>query len=168
VKLEYTHALQEYDIYRDELEALRNKIEFYQESFNSMQIVAPISGIIMTKIENKLGTFVKKGDEIGEVANMDEYYLELAINEKYINHFTVGDKASIRFSSYPQKHVSGKVVKIQHAAWEKVKKVLVKENVINVLILPEDTYFAVKPGMTANIKIHCGKIGFRWNHFVAD
>jgi len=146
VKLDYTHSLQEYDIYKDELETLRSQIDYYQQSFDNMKIIAPISGIILTEIENKLGTFARKGDEICRVANMDDFILELPINEKYIDSIPIGTKATIRFSSYPHIPIDGTVTKIQHTAWEKLKKVLVKEYVINMYIQLENPDFVLNRG----------------------
>lgn len=165
VRLEYTHAQQEYDIHRDEMETLRNKINYHQGALHKMKISAPIAGIILTKVENKLGTFVRKGDELCQIANMDDYLLEVPINERLIDNVVVGQAATIRFSAYPDRALSGRVVEIQHTAWEKLKKVLVKEQVINVMLQvnkKERELFPIKPGMTAYIKIHSGKIGLRW------
>jgi len=166
VRLEYTHAQQEYDIYRDEMETLRSKINFHQEALHKMKITAPIAGMILTKVENKLGTFVRKGDEVCQIANMDNYLLELPINERVIDNVVVGERTTIRFSAYPDRALYGKVIEIQHTAWEKLKKVLVKEHVINVLIQLDKEYrdiLPIKPGMTAYVKIHSGKIGLRWS-----
>ncbi|MFH1385302.1 MAG: HlyD family efflux transporter periplasmic adaptor subunit [Candidatus Omnitrophota bacterium] len=162
IKLEYAHELQEYDIYKDEMETLRNKTNYLQEALGHMNILAPISGILLTKIENKQGTFVKRGDIICQIGNMNDFLLELPINEKFIDNFSVGEKATIRFSAYAHKPVNGTVIKIQHTAWEKLKKVLVKENVITVIIKPDDMSLPVKPGMSAHVKIHSGHVRFRW------
>jgi multidrug resistance efflux pump len=165
VRLEYTHAQQEYDIYRDEMETLRNKINYHQGALHKMKISAPISGIILTKVENKLGTFVRKGDELCQIANMDNYLLELPINERLIDNVVAGQVATIRFSAYPDRALSGTVIEIQHTAWEKLKKILVTEQVINVMIQideKERDLFPIKPGMTAYVKIHSGKISLRW------
>ena len=131
-------------------------------SLKNLKIHAPISGIVLTKIENKLGTFVRKGDEICQIGNMNNYLLELPINEKYIDRVTVGHNATIRFSAFSHMPVDGTVVKVQHTAWEKLKKVLVKEQVINVYIQPNDLSSPVKPGMTAHVKVHSGRVYFRW------
>ncbi len=162
VKLDYTQALQEYQINQDEMQTLRSKINYLQEAIKNLRIIAPISGIVLTKIENKLGTFVRKGDEICQIGSMENFLMELPINEKYIDRIAIGEDATIRFSAFAHKPVRGKVIKVQHTAWEKLKKVLVKERVINVYIKPQHVSMPVKPGMTANIKIHSGRIYLRW------
>jgi len=161
VKLEYTHVLQEYDIYQDEMDTLRSTINYYQNALQKLKIVASMSGIILTKIENNLGAFVRTGDSVCKIANMEGYLLELPVNEKVINNFVVGEEATIRFNAFPRSPITGTVIKIEHTAWEKLKKVLVKERVINVHIQPDANTLDIKPGMTAHIKIHSGKIRFR-------
>jgi multidrug resistance efflux pump len=161
-KLEYTHSQQEYDIYRDEMEGLRSKINYCQKAYRNMKVVSPIAGMILTPLENKLGTFVRMGDEICEVGDMENWLLELSINEKDIHNFKVGDKVTIRFPAFPHKPVPGNVVQVQHMVREKTRKVLVTENVVSVFIEPAKRDLAVKPQMTADVKIHCGKIRFRW------
>jgi len=162
VKLDYTHALQEYQINQDEMQSLRGRINYLQEAIKNLKVNAPISGIILTKIENKLGTFVKKGDEICRIGNMDNFLLEFPINEKYIDNIEIAQEATIRFSAFAHNPVDGQVVKVEQTAWEKLKKVLVKEQVINVYIQPNDLSIPVKPGMTAHIKIHSGRVYLRW------
>jgi len=165
VRLEYTHAQQEYDIYQDELENLRSKLNSVQHALYQMEVDAPITGIILTKIENKLGTFARKGDELCQIANMDGFLLELPINERVIDNVSVGQEATVRFSAFPQLPIHAEVVEIQHTAWEKLKKVLVKENVLNVYIrLTDEQLPPVKPGMTAYVKIHSGNMAFVWSN----
>ncbi len=161
IELDYNNDLQEYKIQQDEMKKFKNKVDCLEEALKNTQLIAPISGTIITKIENKIGTFVDEGDEICEIACMDEVLLEFPITEKVLKKITVGDDVSIRFSIYPNKTVKGKVVKIHHVAWEKLKKVLVKENVINVLIKPDSMPFELKSGMTARVKIYCGRIGIK-------
>jgi len=161
-KLEYTHSQQQYDIYRDEMESLRSNINYCQKAYRNMKVTAPIAGMILTPIENKLGTFVRTGDEICDVGNMENWLLEFSINEKDIHNVKVGDKATIRFPAFPHKPVTGHVVQVQHMVREKTRKVLVTENVISVFIEPVERELAVKPQMTADVKVHCGKVRLRW------
>lgn len=169
-KLDYTHSQQEYNIYQDEIQSLRAKLDYYNMALNNLKVSAPISGVILTEIENKLGTYVKQGDEICQIANMDNYLLEFPINEKFIDAVSIDTRASIHFPAFPRIRATGTITKIQHNAWEKVKKVLVIENVINVYIKPIDLSLPVKPGMTAYVKIHSGGIHLRWStiHFLKE
>jgi len=161
IKLDYDSELQEFNIYKDQKEALENEIEYLNESLENTKIVSPITGIIVDNIEDRIGTYVEEGDKICEIANVDEVFLELPVDEKVIKRIKVGDDVSVSFLSYPDKPISGKVVKIHHVAWEKLRKVVVKENVINVLIRPDSMPFQPKIGMRAEVKIHCGKLGLQ-------
>jgi len=161
LKLEHDTARKEYEMNGFELESARNKAAMLKRSLANLEIRAPMPGVMITKIEDKPGTYAAKGQVICEIAYLNSVILEFPVKEPVLRNISVGDSVTVRFNVDSGRPLKGRVVKIHHVAWERLEKVLVKENVINVLIETEDIPFELRPGMTAQVRIHSGKIGIR-------
>jgi HlyD family secretion protein len=169
--LDYEFADLEYKKNIKKLSSLQANIEHLEAAIENANIIAPFDGVIMDQLGNFIGTYIEKGDKICEVADLSNVALEFPVYERCIRKIKSGQKVSISFSAYPGLNTQGEVVSMQPAAWEKVEKVWVKENVINVRIKVDETPFEIKSGMTANVKIYTGrnKLGrILFDKFFAD
>jgi RND family efflux transporter MFP subunit len=154
--LDYEFAEIEYKKNIKKIDNLEATIEYLEEAINDSNVKAPFEGVIMDQLGNILGTYIEKGDMLCEIADLSNVVLEFPVYERYIRKIEPGQSASVTFSAYPGYRTEAKVISMQPAAWEKVEKVWVKENVINVRIKVDKTPFEIKSGMTANVKIFTG------------
>ena len=80
-------------------------------------IRAPHGGVVTTpKLREKLGAFVKEGDLIAEVHEVETMKAEVAVSEREIGTVRVGMPASIRFRAFPDRTFTGTVTAIAPAA----------------------------------------------------
>ena len=153
-EFEYHEILQQIGIKETSLASLTSKITFYEKMREIGTVRAPIDGVILTKISDQLATYFKKGDELCRLADMGQVVLELPVFENQLRRIRVGQEAKIRFYAYPDKVFKGEVTGIEPSAYEKVEKVWVKENVVNVQIkVEEELPFVVRSGTTAKVSV---------------
>ncbi len=154
VDLELEYTKKECDIAHDRVGYLGKKIELLKKRKENTTLIAPIAGVVSFKRQEKVGAFFNRGDEICEVADMSGILLEVQVDERSVKRIEEGMPVAVRFHAITAGKTKGSVYKIHHVAWERVRKVWVKENVVNVLIKPDHIPAGVKRGMTAAIKIH--------------
>jgi RND family efflux transporter MFP subunit len=155
--LDYEFAQLEYKKNIKKMSNLQAQREHLEGAIENSSVKAPFEGVVMDQLGNLVGTYIEKGDKLCEIADLSNVALEFPVYERYIRKIKPNQKVSITFSAYPGLKAEGEVMSLQPAAWEKVEKVWVKENVINVRIKVNEAPFEIKSGMTANVKIYTGK-----------
>jgi len=155
--LDYEFAQLEYKKNIKKISNLQAQKEHLEGGIENSNVKAPFEGVVMDQLGNLVGTYIEKGDKLCEIADLSNVALEFPVYERYIRKIKPGQKVSITFSAYPGLKAEGEVLSLQPAAWEKVEKVWVKENVINVRIKVDKAPFEIKSGMTANVRIYTGK-----------
>ncbi|MFQ5657068.1 MAG: efflux RND transporter periplasmic adaptor subunit [Candidatus Methylomirabilales bacterium] len=135
------------------LEAQRRYLE---EQLQRVRIVSPISGVITTpKLKEKIGQHVNKGDLIAQVHKLKTVMAEIPVSEKEIADVQVGQRVMLKARAYPGKSFYGNVTSIAATATTEdegrgAKTILVATEIDNASLL-------LKPEMTGNAKIFCGK-----------
>ncbi|HEY3225786.1 MAG TPA: HlyD family efflux transporter periplasmic adaptor subunit, partial [Planctomycetota bacterium] len=77
----------------------------------------PHPGVVTTPhLRERIGEFVKEGDLIAEVHEIDTLKAEVAVPEREIGSVRVGMAASIRFRAFPERTFAGTVTAIAPAA----------------------------------------------------
>ena len=128
------------------------------EQLRLLNVASPISGIVTTptkQLNEMIGQHVMKGDLIAEVRELTTVTAEISVSEKEIADVGVGQQVMLKARSYPEKSFEGKVLGISTTAAAKLdggvgSTVLVLTQLDNPLLL-------LKPDMTGNAKIFCGK-----------
>ncbi len=162
-ELDYNQTVLEFDIKNKKLEGLKVRIAFLQEELAHSQVTAPIDGTILGPIANMRGKWLSKGSEMCQIFDPTSVLLEFPVYENQVRNIAVGQKAHVRFIAFDSQGYDGQVQGMLPVAWEKLEKVWVKENVVNVMIKTETTPSGLKPGMTAKVKILCGRTLFgKW------
>ncbi len=154
-QLEHNQTVLELEIKQKRLEALKVKIAHLQEELSHSIVRAPIAGILVGGLYNKKGKWLAKGMELCQVFDPHAMLLELPVYERDVRFVRPGQKAAARFHAFGGRY-RGQVTDIRPVAWEKLEKVWVKENVINVMIQMRDIPEGLKPGMSANVAIYAG------------
>lgn len=136
-----TAAQKEYDKSRAELDRIEEVYRIYGLKEGSLfNITAPISGFIFYKdITQNEQLRSDKADIIFSIAQIDEVWVLVNVNESDIAKVKVGFEAEVKTISYPEKIFSGKVDRIFNAIDPSTKamKILVKIHNPDLLLKPE-------------------------------
>lgn len=150
----YQSVLQEINMQKTRLENLRERIHYFETLKQIGTVKAPMDGIVMTKVSNKLSTYFMKGEEILKIANMDDAKLTMPVLEHQLWRLREGAPVKVKFFSYPDQVFTGKIESFQYSAYQKTEKVWVKEGAVDAVIrLDRKIPFAVKSGMTAKVTV---------------
>jgi multidrug resistance efflux pump len=129
---------------------------YLDEQLRRARVVSPIAGVVTTpKLRGKTGQHVEQGDLIAEVHELKTVTAEIPISEKEIADVDVGHQVLLKARAYPDQSFYGKVTSIAPTAatrdeWQAVKTILVTTEIENASLV-------LKPEMTGNAKILCGK-----------
>ena len=156
-QLDHSQTILELDIKDKKLESLRVKIAFLQEELAHSIVKAPLTGTIVGKIGNKKGKWLSKGTELCQIFDPGGMLLEVPVYEKEVRHVRAGQHTQAKFHAFGGESYRGIVQDIRPVAWERLEKVWVKENVINVMVKTESSPQGLKPGMSADVTILCGR-----------
>ena len=93
-----------------QLDQTLREIKYYQNQLNHTRILAPVDGVLITpKIEEKIGSLLKKGEEFCMLADMSPARAELAIDEGDISYLSEGQRIRLKMNAYPTKRFFGEV-----------------------------------------------------------
>jgi multidrug resistance efflux pump len=141
---------------RAEVARLASQRGYLEEQLQLLKVVSPISGVITTaKLKEKIGQHVKKGDLIAQVHELKTVRVEIPISEREIADVKLGHRVVLKARAYPGSSFSGKVTAIAPVAAKEDegrggKAILITTQIDNASLL-------LKPEMTGNAKIFCGK-----------
>ncbi len=136
-----------------EIERLQSTYEFYSDQVARTRIVAPIRGVVSTHhVKDKAGEFVEAGDEVCQIVDCRTMLLEIPVSEKDVTEVTVGQRVKFRARSIPKVAFHGRVVAVSPVAGKNTER-----TVVTVTSELENPEFLLRPGMTGNAKIYCGK-----------
>jgi RND family efflux transporter MFP subunit len=91
------------DQFREELELLRQELE-------KTRIAAPVDGVILTpRLEQKVGTLLRKGEEFCRIADMREVAVEVLVPETEVAEIAEGQRVRLKMDSFPTETFIGRV-----------------------------------------------------------
>ncbi|MCJ7507403.1 MAG: efflux RND transporter periplasmic adaptor subunit, partial [candidate division Zixibacteria bacterium] len=114
-----------------------------KEQMASSQIKSPISGMV---------TSIQQQTNLISIANLDTVRVSIKVSEKDLDAICVGQKTKLKVRSYPWISFYGKVTKISNQAQEGSSK-----NIFLITSKVPNPELQLKPGMTGQAKIYCGK-----------
>ena len=115
---EYQRAIAESDrtrvqILRAEMEQSQARIDLLDEQLARIEIRAPFEGLVVRgDLSQMLGAPVQRGDVLFEVAPLDEYRIQLRVDERDINEVAVGQSGTLILSSLPAMPLGFRVTKL--------------------------------------------------------
>ena len=147
----------------EEIEAIGAEIarltanrSYVQEELHSVNVTSPIAGIITTpKLKEMIGRQVKKGDLIAKVHALSTVNVEIAVPEKEISDVRVGQKLFLRARALPDVSFAGRVASIAPTVAVPGEGQI--ERTVTVSTILDNSSFRLKPEMTGNAKILCGR-----------
>ncbi len=160
-RLKYNNARHELEISKQETGMLLKRREYLLKSVEMTRVKSPMDGVVVGRLKDKSASVVEKGEEICQIVDNSKFILEFPIEEKKIQYAKIGLPAVIRFYAFPERTYGGELKEIRPIFWEKEDRLIVKENVINVIIeFKGDVPKGLRTGMSAFVNINTGKTCF--------
>lgn len=146
------------------------QLRLIEQQLQRTQLLAPIDGIIVSDdISQKQGAPVKQGDVLFELAAVNDFIVQLFVDERDIAALLPGQEGQVKLSSLPNQLFSARVKTITP-----ISEVREGRNYFRVeLLLVADAASdddsiknLLRPGMTGSGKITVGKraLGWIWFH----
>ncbi len=111
--------------------------------FAKTRIVAPFDGIVGAR-KVSVGTFLRTGNPITELANIDEIRVNFSAPERYLSQLSRGAEVTVSTTAYPGYEVKGKIIAIEPVLDPGTRNARVVARVPN----PGRKF---RPGMSANV-----------------
>ena len=166
---------------KEEIEALQAELTssetqraFLQQQLEGTRVLSPATGIVATpsRLLKELNRqLVKKGDLIAKVYALNKVSAQILISEKEIAGIAVGQKVELRARAYPSETFEGIVTSIatsaqgtsgsEEAPATTSATSATGSKTIVVTTEIENQSLLLKPGMTGQAKIFCGRRSVR-------
>jgi multidrug efflux pump subunit AcrA (membrane-fusion protein) len=129
---------------------------YLDEQLGRVKVVSPISGVVTThKLKEKIGQHVNRGDLIAKVFEVKTVTAEIDIPEKEVADIKVGQSVLVKARAYPERSFHGKVSAVAPTA-SKEDLQGAGRTILVTTQLDNDSQL-LKPEMTGNAKVYCGK-----------
>ncbi|HVP36781.1 MAG TPA: efflux RND transporter periplasmic adaptor subunit [Terriglobales bacterium] len=126
-----------------EISRLEAKAKFYKDQLTASDLKSPISGIV---------THLRPAENLLRIANYDTMRVLVPVSEKDMDIVKLDQKVKAKVRSFPFKTFSGAVTRISHQGEEYKNK-----EVFMITSKIDNSDLLLKPGMTGQAKIYCGK-----------
>jgi membrane fusion protein (multidrug efflux system) len=111
--------------------------------FAKTRVLAPFDGMIGSR-KVSVGTFLRAGQAITELANIDDIRVNFSAPERFLSHLSRGAEVTISTTAYPGNTLEGKIIVIEPVLDPTTRSARVVARVSN----PGRRF---RPGMSANI-----------------
>jgi membrane fusion protein (multidrug efflux system) len=118
---------------------------FARSRFLKTRITAPFEGIVGTR-KVSVGTFLRTGQAITELANLDQIRVEFSAPERFIPQLRKNADVTVSTPVYPGHEVKGKIIAIEPVLDPETRSV-------HVLALVKNPGQKFRPGMSANVTV---------------
>lgn len=142
-----------------EIESAQKETEYLKSRADALELKAPFDGMLLTDPSDHVGSPIKEGEFVLEIADPKTYFLEFLIPEKDIEKIKVGDKVRARFRAFPWKTYAGEISRIAPRTTEEIERVFKVRHVIPCEIKLHEIPAGVRYGMRAHIKIQSRRKG---------
>jgi len=127
------------------LKVAEANLELSKARFNKTKIVAPFSGMVGTR-DVSIGTFLRTGQEITELANLDEIRIKFSVPERFLAKLIIGAEVIVSSNVYPGYQIKGNLIAIEPILDSQTRNVQVVAKMKN----PGQRF---RPGMSANVSV---------------
>jgi membrane fusion protein (multidrug efflux system) len=125
------------------LKVARANYELAKARLAKTRVVAPFDGFVGTR-KVSVGTFLRTGQEITELANLNEIRVSFSAPERYLAQLKRGAKVIVSSTVFPGYELSGNIIAIEPILDSETRNVNVVARVRN----PGQKF---RPGMSANV-----------------
>ena len=131
---------------------LREELRYLQNLRESLRIVSPISGVIVTpRLANKVGDYFDEGELICEIEAPDSFEVEISLDEERVAHVRPGQPVRLKARALPFEVVEAEVSGVAPRA----TKDEIKTRVSVYASIPKGT--GLRSGMSGYARIDCGR-----------
>ncbi len=142
---------------REREQLLHEKKEAERE-VERLVLKTPIQGTIVTpRLEDRVGSFAKKGSLFCVVANIDQVRVQIPVREYDIDDVEVGQKVLLKVIAYPSETFEGQVEKISPASAERVEALEGTFTNFTVDVVIDNKHKKLVSGMSGYAKILAGR-----------
>ena len=127
------------------LKVAEANLELAKTRLSKTKIVAPFNGIIGAR-KVSVGTFLRTGQEITQLANLDQIRVSFSVPERFLGQLKRNAEVTVYSSVYPGYEVKGKIIAIEPILDSETRNVQVVAKVFN----PGRKFH---PGMSANVAV---------------
>jgi membrane fusion protein (multidrug efflux system) len=128
-----------------DLKVAEANLNFAKARLNKAHIVAPFSGSIGAR-KISVGTFLRTGDAITELANLNEIRVSFSAPERFLSQLKRGAEVTVSSPVYPGHEVKGKIIAIDPVIDSGTRTAQITARVQN----PDQKF---RSGMSANISV---------------
>lgn len=128
-----------------ELKVAEANLDLAKTRLNKTRIVAPFNGTVGAR-KVSVGTFLRTGQEITELANLNQIRVSFSVPEKYLGQLKRNSEVAVYSTVFPGYEVKGKIIAIEPILDADTRNVQVVAAVLN----PEQRF---RPGMSANVSV---------------
>jgi putative peptide zinc metalloprotease protein len=139
-----------------EIARLKAQQQLLDEQLGLMRVTSPHAGVITTsRMKEKIGQLVSKGDLIAEVHDLSTIEAEIAVPEQEIADVQVGQRVVLKARAYPTESFEGIVSAIAPAAVKPDEAF--NQKIIRVMTKINNAPLLLKSQMSGNAKMYAGK-----------
>ncbi len=139
-----------------ELTRLEARARHLEDQLGRVRIVSPIAGVVTTpKLDERVGEYVRRGDLVAEVHELETVTVEIAIPEKEISEVAVGQTVELKARAFPGRAFQGVVAAIAPIVTR--EDLPYAEGTVIVSTRLENPGLLLKPRMTGTARVLCGE-----------
>jgi membrane fusion protein (multidrug efflux system) len=127
------------------LKVAEANLELAKTRLNKTKIVAPFDGIVGAR-KVSVGTFLRTGQEITQLANLDQIRVSFSVPERFLGQLKRDAEVTVYSNVYPGYEVKGRIIAIEPILDSETRNVQVVAKVLN----PGRKFH---PGMSANVVV---------------
>jgi len=127
------------------LKVAEANLKLAKTRFEKTQITAPFDGLIGSR-KVSVGTFLRAGQPITELANLNELRVGFSSPEKYLAQLKRGAEVTLSTPVYPGHEVKGRIIAIEPVLDSETRTVMITARVQN----PGQKF---RSGMSANVSV---------------
>ncbi len=134
------------------------RVELVKEKLKRTRLVSPLDGIIVKgDLSQSLGAAVSRGEPLFEIATLNQYRVNLMVDERDIAHIQPGQDVNLILASLPNEKISVKIKAIMP-----VTRAAQGRNFFNVEAMLDDERSLLRPGMEGVAKIAIDEQRYLW------
>jgi len=131
------------------LKVAEANLKLAKTRFEKTRIVAPFNGLIGSR-KVSVGTFLRAGDAITELANLNEIRVNFSAPERYLAQLKRGAEVTVSTNVYPGHEVKGKIAAIEPILDSETRTAQITARVRNL-------GQKFRSGMSANVSVILGE-----------
>jgi len=153
-KMEYDRVVNNYTVATEAVVAAKKEVEKHKADLQDTAIVAPISGVVVTKIV-RLGDVIAVGTPLVTIINMDDLYLKVFLATDFAGKINLDDEAKVFPDALSNSEFPAYVDRIAQKAEFTPKNVETKSQRAKLVFeiklkITDNREHKLKPGMPCN------------------